>query len=138
MEPFEYEAGLESATGALSALSDELGSAYEAFDEVEAEWDAHRDTIAEDLKDQMVDEGRKGDPADHWVTSVARRRKPELYAEFRRCKRAIDRLNTQSSNRRSELTGYQSLLKSEHAMAGTDNSQADRRGLPVHGQRRAA
>ncbi len=134
----QYQEGLESSTGALSSLSTNLSDAYKDFDSIEEEWDQHRDVIAEELKEQMVDDQRKGDPADHWVTSVARRRKPEMYAAWRKAKRRIEKLTVQSSNTRSQLTGFQSLLKTEQHLDGGQHDQSSRRGLPVHGQRRAA
>lgn len=135
MNPVEVQERLEATAESLDNLSKGAAKVYEMLDEIEAEWDAHRDTIGEELKEQMVAEQRKGDPPDHWVTSVSRRRRPELYAAYRKARRLVARFEIESSNRRSELTGYQSLLRTEAAMTGV---QGGRPGLPVHGRRRAS
>lgn len=118
--PVDYHSGLESAAANLSSLSIQLGAAHDRFNTAEDAWLREYDAIAVELKDQMMEAGRKSDPSEHAIVSATRRRFPDLHRELRESKRALDRLEKQSSNQRSTVTAYQSLIKSEHTIGGAD------------------
>jgi hypothetical protein len=94
---------LDNIGKALYVATDELTDAEEA-------WDALFDAIAEDLKDAMEEAGRKGDPAEHVVTSVCRRQHRAEYQRLRRAKRDLERLQSLSQVRRQVASGRQSEL----------------------------
>lgn len=132
--PGTYEDRLEGSVGQLSAASVEVHRARAELDKAEEEWLALYDEVAEALKEEMVEEGRKGDPAEHTITSAARRKDRALYTRLRRAKRALAAAETVSSNRRSEVSAYQSLIRSEHAEAGAQDhlGQAEQRARRWH------
>lgn len=125
-----YLESLEDTTGKLSEASRHLHEAADELDKAEKEWDEARDAVFEDLKDEMANADRKGDPAEHVVTSTARRLHRDKYIAWRQAKRQVETYERVSSNRRAELSGWQSLLKSEHAEAGVQDHFNQREGRP--------
>jgi hypothetical protein len=101
----------------LDGISKALYDANQRMDQTEAAWLLVYDAVAESLKDEMADEGRKGDPAEHWITSVARRQHRVVYQEWRNAKREVERLDRQLQAKRSAISGRQSELKSLQAEA---------------------
>lgn len=96
--------------GSLDEISKALKAANDRMDDAEAGWLVVYDAVAESLKDDMADEGRKGDPAEHWITSTARRQHRLVYQEWRNAKREVERLDRQLQAKRSATSGRQSLL----------------------------
>lgn len=124
--PGTYEDRLETSVGNLSAASCQVHEARSDLDRAEEEWLALYDEVAEALKEEMVEEGRKGDPAEHTIASAARRKDRALYTRLRRAKRKLAAAETVSSNRRSEVSAYQSLIKSEHSEASAQDHLSQR------------
>jgi hypothetical protein len=95
----------------LDTISKRLYEANERLDAAESGWLVVYDAIAESLKDEMVSEGRKGDPSEHWITSVARRQHRVVYQEWRNADRAAKRLAQQLKAKTAAMSGRQSELK---------------------------
>jgi hypothetical protein len=68
-----------------------------------------RDKVAESLKDEMEQQGRKGDPAEHWVDTQARRENRLAWTNYRRAKRAVERIKEQIKAKTSAMSGRQSV-----------------------------
>lgn len=124
---------LDNLGKAMYVATDELCAAEEAWDEL-------YDAVAEDLKDEMQKESRKGDPAEHFVTSVCRRQHRAEYQRLRRAKRDLERLERISqvrrqmaSGRQSELAALRDEVKAEMA-SGAESASSPQ----VFGGRRAA
>lgn len=94
----------------LDELERLLGEAVDTLDSTEERWDECRDLIAESLKDDMVREGRKGDPAEHWIDSVTRRENRLAYQNYRRAKRAVTKIEQQIRAKQAAMNGRQSEL----------------------------
>jgi hypothetical protein len=99
--------------GDLEAL-DRLGKAiYRAADELsqaEEAWEELWDAVAESLRDDMHEQGRKGDPAEHVILSETRKQHRAAYQRYRRAKRDLERLQLLSQVRRQQCSGRQSEL----------------------------
>lgn len=94
---------LDNLGKALYAATDELDAAEEAWHEL-------YDSTAASLKEDMDEAGRKGDPAEHYVTSVCRAQHRAEYQRLRRAKRNLQRLQDLSQVRRQVASGRQSEL----------------------------
>lgn len=101
----------------LDTLSKRLYAANERMDLAEHGWLVVYDGIAEALKTEMVDEGRKGDPAEHWVTTIARRQHRLVYQEWRNSRREVERLDRQLQAKKAAMSGRQSELRALQAEA---------------------
>jgi len=125
-DPVTVQDNLELATAELDACSKALTDAVTSLDEAEDSWLKLFDETAQALKEEMVEEGRKGDPAEHVVTSVARRKDRLVYKRWRDARRQVDLLEKVSANRRSQLSGYQSQLKALDSEAGVQDHLGQR------------
>lgn len=103
--------GLATATQELDRLSKVLASAYDQLDEAEIAWEETFDRVAEALKTEMADEGRKGDPAQHWIVSVSRRENRTAYISYRRAKRNVEKAQRVTEAVSKALSGWQSQSK---------------------------
>lgn len=104
----------------LDELEKLLETAVSAMDDTEERWLEVHDAVADDLKDEMGEAGRKGNPAEHWIDSRARRENRLAYTNYRRAKRAVDRIQVQVQAARAAVNARQSLLK---ALADDARSQ---------------
>lgn len=95
----------------LDELEQLLDRAVQAMDDAEFAWLEVRDQVAESLKDEMEQQGRKGDPAEHWIDMKARRENRVAHTNYRRAKRAVDKISTQIQAKRAAMNGRQSELK---------------------------
>lgn len=134
--PIQVEENLGTVTEQLDTLSKDLATAHDLLNDAEAAWEEVYDTVAESLKEQMVEEGRKGDPAEHVIVTATRREHRTAYQNYRRAKRAVEKLERISQNRRAQLSGYQSQLKTLNAEANAP--QTDRHEWEPAAQRRRA
>jgi chromosome segregation ATPase len=94
----------------LDELSKEFDEATEELDAAEAAWDELYDAVAENLKDEMAAEQRKGDPAEHTITSVTRRQHRAEYQRLRRAKRRMEKADRKLKSKTAALSGRQSEL----------------------------
>jgi chromosome segregation ATPase len=101
----------------LDRLSKALHEATEALDAAEEAWDVLFDATAESLKDDLVQAGSTRDPAEHTITSVARRQHRAEYQALRRAKRRLEKLERQLQAKRAALNGRQSELAALRAEA---------------------
>lgn len=107
----------------LDWIGKALDSAVTALDEAEATWDSIYDRVADDLKDDMERDGRKGDPAAHWIETQARKENRVAYQNLRRAKRLVDKLEKQSQAVRAAMNGRQSTLSGLRAEASAPQQQ---------------
>lgn len=109
-DPVEVMRAIDNDAMRLDELESLLDDAVSALDASEERWDEVRDATAESLKDEMADTGRKGDPAEHWIDSVARRENRTVYVNYRRARRAVDRIREQIRAKQAAMSGRQSEL----------------------------
>lgn len=95
----------------LDELEKVLDTVVELLDQAEHNWLEVRDMVAESLKDEMERQGRKADPAEHWIDTQARQQNRVAYTNYRRAKRAVDKVQVQVQAKRSAMNGRQSHLK---------------------------
>jgi chromosome segregation ATPase len=134
---------VERTTTKLDTLSKMLADAHDEKSVSEEEWDVVKDATAESLHDEYRDAGRKSDPAEHTIVSVARRANRVAYQRMRRARREVDKLEEMARNRRAELSGFQSELAIAKAeLQGASGPQPSWsggvRGLPQGAKDRAA
>jgi molybdopterin converting factor small subunit len=127
---------LDQLTGKLSELSKAIYAAYDELDQAEGEWLPKFDAVAETLREEGREQGRKSDPAEHTVLSAARARYPAEYSRWKRAKRDVQKFEEIASNRRSEVSSLQTQVRESGGERKTGGQGT--RGLPQHAQRRAA
>lgn len=93
----------------LDRLSKAIYTATSLLDEAEELWDAHLDATTQTLEEEYAEAGRKSVP-EHTALSAARRTNPVAYRNYRRAKRAVERLQQQLSAKRSAASARQSEL----------------------------
>jgi chromosome segregation ATPase len=98
----------------LDELDKLLDTAIDTLDNAEDRWLEVRDKVAESLKDEMEQQGRKGDPAEHWVDTQARRENRLAWTNYRRAKRAVERIREQIKAKTSAMSGRQSQLRAQN------------------------
>lgn len=91
-DPATVEAELEANASALDQLGKDLDAAVDAYNAADEAWLRLYDKVAEDLRDQYRDDGRKSDPAEHVITSVTRRQHRAEYTDWKRAKRDLERI----------------------------------------------
>jgi hypothetical protein len=91
-------------------LGKALDTATDQLDEAEKIWDEHYDKVGDDLKQEMIEEGRKGDPPAHWIESRARKENRVAYQNLRRAKRLVEKLEKQIRAASAAMNGRQSEL----------------------------
>lgn len=94
----------------LDQLERALSKATTTLDEAEERWLEVYDTTADVLKDEMENSGRRGDPAEHWIESRARRENRLAYGNFRKARRLVERLEKQIRARQSVVNARQTQL----------------------------
>jgi len=95
----------------LDELEQLLDTCVSALDLAEERWLEVRDKVADDLKDEMEQQGRKADPAEHWIDTQARKENRLAHTNYRRAKRAVDKVQVQVQAKRAAMNGRQSELK---------------------------
>lgn len=111
IDPVQVVEAIDTDARSLDEISKALKDANDRQDRAESGWLTVYDGIAESLKDEMAEEGRKGDPAEHWITSVARRQHRVVYQEWRNARREVERLGQQLQAKRASMSGRQTLYK---------------------------
>lgn len=127
--PADVLDAIQNDAEGLDYLTKELGDATHELDGAEEAWDELYDAVAEALKDEMAEAGRKGDPAEHTIVSITRRQHRAEYQRLRRAKRQLDKLEKQLGAKRAAMSGRQSQLnglKDEAAMQDRLGQRADR------------
>lgn len=108
---------LERSALKLDAVTRELYDATDAQEKAEEVWDEKYDELAEELTQELRDAESTRDPAEHAVTSAARRRYRQEYHDLRRAERRMKRAQTMSSNRRTQTSAYQTMFNNMGAEA---------------------
>jgi predicted ribosome quality control (RQC) complex YloA/Tae2 family protein len=119
----------------LDALGKLLWAAIDECDKAEDEWEQLRDRVQEELKREMDEDGRKGDPAEHTIIAVARRRDRDLYRRFRSAKREKERCQALIDAKGKAISARQSWLKGEGTQAGAKDFGTG--ASPIVGRRAA-
>lgn len=101
---------IDADAARLDQLEKLLDQAVDALDAAEERWLTVRDQVADDLKDEMEQQGRKGDPAEHWIDAQARKTNRLAHSNYRRAKRAVEKCQTQVQAKRAAMNGRQSCL----------------------------
>lgn len=101
---------IDASSSELDRLSKLLDSAIDALSQAEENWDELFDKVADDLKDQMAETGRKGDPAEHWIVTTTRKQHRAEYQTWRRAKKLVDKIEKQINATKGALSGRQSEL----------------------------
>lgn len=121
-DPVVVMRGIDYDAQWLDWLGKALDHAVNGLDRAEAAWDEVYDKVADDLKEQMDQEGRKGDPAAHWIETQARKENRVAYQNLRRAKRLVEKLNSQvkavshaMNGRQSELSGLRDEARAAQA-----------------------
>jgi hypothetical protein len=125
-ETITVAVAIERVAGKLDGASKELYHAYTLVEEAEEVWEEKWDEVAEDLKDDLRNAGSSRDPSEHSILSAARRKYRDEYHAWRRAKRAVERAEKVSSNRRAQLSAYQTLFKNFGAEAGVQDYLSQR------------
>lgn len=128
-DPVTVMQAIDADACRLDQLEKLLGDCATALDAAEERWDEVYDKVAEDLKTEMAGEGRKGDPAEHWITSITRRQNREAYVNWRRAKRALAIAEKQVKAKADAMNGRQSelaALRDELRAAPYQPGSADR------------
>jgi hypothetical protein len=110
VNPVELIEQIDRDAADLDRLSKAIHHANARLDVAEHNWEVVYDQMAETLKEEMDEDGRKGDPAEHWILSTARRRFRPVWQEYREAKRAVDKLERQLKAKTAALSGRQSEL----------------------------
>lgn len=109
-DPVSVMLAIDDDAARLDELEKAIGDAADLMERAEEAWLEIYDRTAEDLKDEMAETGRKGDPAEHWVTSVARRQHRVEYTNWRRARRAYEKFDKQIGAKKAAMNGRQSEL----------------------------
>lgn len=106
----------------LDRISKAVYDATNLLDEAEARWDSVLDAVTQTLEEEYREAKRMSVP-EHTALSAARRQNREAYQNYRRAKRAVERLHKQLQAKTSALSGHQTELRAlteEHrALAGS-------------------
>jgi chromosome segregation ATPase len=94
----------------LDRLSKRIHEESRRLDAAEHNWELVYDEVAEQLKEEMAEEGRKGDPAEHWIVTTTRRRYRPVWQEYREADRSVKKLERQLKAKTAALSGRQSEL----------------------------
>jgi hypothetical protein len=137
-EALNVLAAIDADAARLDELEAAYGTAHALLDQAEEAWLDVKDTIAESLKDEMTEAGRKGDPAEHWIETQARKHNRVAYTNYRRAKRAVDRISEQAHMKRSAMSGRQSELAALRDEVRSQPYQPQRHMGDAIGARRAA
>lgn len=109
-DPVEHMKAIDHGAKWLDWITKALDTAVDNLDQAEAIWDELYDLTADSLKQEMEDEGRKGDPAAHWIESRARKENRVAYQNLRRAKRQVEKLEKQIRSVSAAMNGRQSDL----------------------------
>jgi chromosome segregation ATPase len=99
----------------LDRLSKRIHEESERLTAAEHNWELVYDQVAESLKEEMAEDGRKGDPAEHWIVTMTRRRYRPVWQEYREAERSVKKLERQLKAKTAALSGRQSELNALRA-----------------------
>lgn len=117
---------LERAAGKLDLATKEMYLAQKAHEAFTEAWETVYDTVAESLEAEYKDAGRKAVPSENAITMATRRDNRELWVKMNRAKRAVDRAQTASQNRRQQASSYQTMMNNLGAEAMVQDYLAQR------------
>jgi hypothetical protein len=135
LSPVEVMEEIDSGAARLNALERGLSAATGALDDAEANWLECYDAMADALKAEMDEAGRKGDPAEHWIESRARKENRTAFGNYRRAKNLVGRLEKQMKARQTVVSARQTQLNALRD-EGRGSYQPQPSG-PIVGGRRA-
>jgi hypothetical protein len=91
-DPATVEQELETTASLLDSLGKDLDEAVDAYNAADEAWLILYDQVAEDLREEYQQAGRKTDPAEHVITSTTRKQHRVAYTEWKRAKRDLERI----------------------------------------------
>lgn len=127
IDPSDVLERIHQSADDLDALTKNLASANDRMDAAESGWLVVYDNVAASLKEDMDEEGRKGTPAEHWITTTARQQHRVVFQEWRNAKREVERLDRQLQALKAAMSGRQSEMKALQAEADFQNFSGQRR-----------
>lgn len=108
-DPTSILARIDEDANDLDRLSKRIFEATSLLDDAEERWDEVLDQVTRTLEEEYAEAGRKSVP-EHTALSAARRENRQAYQNFRRAKRAVERLQQQLSAKRAAASARQSEL----------------------------
>ena len=109
-DPVAIMLAIDADATRLDELEQAIGNATDLLDTAEEAGLQVADVVAEALKTEMHEQGRKGDPAQHWVETQARKENRVAYTNYRRAERAVKRIKEQLRAKQAAMNGRQSEL----------------------------
>lgn len=119
--PIEVLEALGDSAEELDQLGKDINQLTNEFLQAEAAWEQIYDQIADSLKEEMVEQGRKGDPAEHTILREARKADRLAWRRYRDAKKWLDANERQIRAAANAMSGRQSelnALKDEARAAG--------------------
>lgn len=136
IDPQRVIDGLYANTESVDTYTKNLASSVDLLDEAEDRWEQVYDEVAQQLKAEMDEDDRKGDPAEHTIKSTTRRLHRDVYRNYRTAKRQVDKWQRLIVGTQHALSGRQTLnnaLRDEVRASGAPKPSG-----PVYGGQRAA
>lgn len=121
-DPVLTEGSLDSYAADLDSLEKSVDHWTDEFLKAEATWDELYDAVADSLKADMDEAGRKGDPAEHYITSVCRKQHRVEYQQLRRAKKKLEGLQLQIKAKSQAASARQTQLNTEMKLAGISSA----------------
>jgi hypothetical protein len=133
-DPALVMAGMDADVQLLDTIGKQLDTATQALNVAEERWDIVLDTVTATLEEEYAEAGRKSVP-EHTALSAARRTDRVAYAEWRRARREVERLQARRQTVSAALSGRQSQLG---ALRDEARAPVPQTSGPTYGARRAA
>jgi hypothetical protein len=120
-DPLTVEEELNSQASVLDQLGKDLDEAVEEYNLADEAWLELYDAVAESLREEYVNAGRKTDPAEHVITSETRRQHRAAYTRWKRARRNVDKIERQLQSVGKVLSARQTQSSGlrEEMRAGT-------------------
>lgn len=110
-DPATVDEQLNVKLDELDRLTKELDLAITEYDNADKAWLELYDAVAETLREEYRDAGRKSDPAEHVLVTETRREHRAAYTRWKRAKRDLDGIKLKIDATSKVLSGRQSQAK---------------------------
>ena len=117
-DPIITEGSLEADARDLDELEKNIDGWTDGFLKAEEAWDALWDAVSDDLKQEMNEQGRKGDPSEHRITSVCRQQHRAEYQALRRAKKKLDSLQPRVKAKTQAASSRQTQVNVDLKLSG--------------------